>query len=119
MVYHKRILSFKYALDGLRIAFQDETNFRLQIIIAFLALLLSLYFDISKVELIIIVVLIGLVLSLELINKAIEEIIDSFTEAEHPKAKLAKDVSAAAVLIAAILSAVAGFIIFIPYIWII
>lgn len=119
MAYHPRILSFKYALDGLNVAFREEPNFKLHILIALFVILLSYFLEISRVEWIVVIILIGLVLSLELVNKAIEEIIDSFTEAEHPKAKLAKDVSAAAVLIAAISSAVVGFIIFIPYIWII
>ncbi|OGE18196.1 hypothetical protein A3F00_02795 [Candidatus Daviesbacteria bacterium RIFCSPHIGHO2_12_FULL_37_11] len=117
MVYHKRILSFKYALDGIGIAFKEEPNFKLHILIALAVILLSYLLKITRIEWMIVITLIGFVLSLELANKAIEEIIDSFTEEEHPKAKLAKDVSAGFVLVAAITSAAAGIIIFIPYIW--
>ena len=59
--------------------------------------------------------MIALVLTLELTNTAIEAIVDSFTEEQHPRAKYAKDISAAAVLILAIAAVIVGLVIFLPY----
>mgnify|MGYP001618136644 FL=1 len=63
----------------------------------------------------IIIFLIGFVIAVELTNTAIETVVDAFTDKEHPGAKLAKDISAGAVLIASITSAIIGMIIFLPY----
>ena len=64
---------------------------------------------------VIIIFVIGFVITIELTNTAIEAIVDHFTEKEHPGAKLAKDISAAAVLVAAATSVVTGTLIFLPY----
>ena len=74
------------------------------------------YFSISEIEWLILILIIGFVLTFELTNTAIEEIVDSFTDREHPAAKKAKDVAAGAVLLASITALVIGLIIFLPYI---
>ncbi|MBI2338253.1 diacylglycerol kinase family protein, partial [Candidatus Daviesbacteria bacterium] len=81
-----------------------------------LVIITSLILNISRDDWLTIIFLIGFVISLELTNTAIEAIVDAFTDKEHPGAKLAKDISAGAVLIAAITSAILGIIIFLPYI---
>ncbi len=79
-------------------------------------IVLSLILNISKQDWIIIIFLIGFVIAVELTNTAIEAIVDHFTESSHPGAKLAKDISAGAVLVAAVTSAIIGIIILLPYI---
>jgi undecaprenol kinase len=113
---HKRALSFKYALEGIITAFKDQPNLNFQFCIGLIALALAYYFSISSVELLILILTIGFVLTLELTNTAIEEIVDSFTDKEHPAAKKAKDVAAGAVLLASITALIIGLIIFLPYI---
>lgn len=112
--YH-HILSFKYAFEGIIAAVKEEPNLKFHIITALLVIVLGFYFQISFPDWIIITLLISLVLTLELTNTAIEAVVDSFTEQQHPRAKYAKDISAAAVLVISIAAAVIGLIIFLPY----
>ena len=82
---------------------------------AIAALLMGLFFHISKVEWLILVLLIGLVLSLEAINSALEHLSDYASSKEiHPTIKMVKDLSAAAVLIMAMAALVVGIAIFLP-----
>lgn len=113
--YH-RILSFKYAFEGIYAAVKEEPNLKFHLLAALVVILAGLYFNISRFDWIVVFLLIGLVLTLELTNTAIEAIVDSFTPDQHPRAKYAKDISAGAVLILSLVSAVAGLIIFLPYI---
>lgn len=110
------ILSFKYAFEGLLAALKEEPNLKFHFLAALLVLLLSFVLNISKTDFLIVILVIGLVISIELTNTAIEVVVDRFVESEHPGAKLAKDISAGAVLVAAITSVVVGIIIFLPYI---
>ena len=113
----RKILSFKYAFAGLVTALKEEPNLKTHFLIGIVVIAISVLLKISKQDWIIIIFLIGFVVSLELTNTAIEAVVDAFTDNEHPGAKLAKDVSAAAVLVAAITSAVIGVMIFLPYLW--
>lgn len=112
---HKRILSFKYAFDGIWEAFKEEPNLRIHFIIAILVLLLGWFLHISTGEWIAVILSIGLVISVELTNTAIEAVVDSFTSDNHPGAKMAKDISAGAVLIIALMALSVGVFIFLPY----
>lgn len=109
------VISFKYAFEGLVAALKEEPNLKIHLIIAFLVLGLSLFLQISKQDWINVILLIGLVLALELTNTAVESVVNAFTDKEHPGAKMAKDISAGAVLIGAITSSIVGLLIFIPY----
>lgn len=112
----KRILSFKYAGEGIWTALKTEPNLKFHVFVAFLVFMLGEYFQISRTEWITLAILIGFVISLELTNTAIEAIVNSFTEDIHPAAKKAKDVAAGAVLVAALTAITAGTLIFLPYI---
>jgi diacylglycerol kinase (ATP) len=79
-----------------------------------LVIIMGFVFNISITEWCICIILFGLVISLELINTAIETVVDMITLDKNEKAKKAKDISASAVLVSAIVSAVIGLIIFIP-----
>lgn len=111
-----RILSFKYAFEGLYAAFKEEPNLKFHFVFALLVIAMAYHFKISIRDWIIIIIMIGMVLTLELTNTAVEAIVDSFTPEQHPRAKYAKDIAAAAVLITALTAAVVGGIIFWPYI---
>lgn len=110
-----RILSFKYAFEGIVAALKEEPNLKIHFSIAVLAIVASFILKISRQDWISVIILIGLVLSVELTNTAIEAVVDTFTDREHPGAKLAKDISAGAVLVVALTAAVSGIIIFLPY----
>lgn len=110
-----RILSFRYAFEGIWTAFTEEPNLKFHFLIALIVILLGYFFQISKVEWFMLIVVTGLVISVELTNTAIETVIDSLTQEVHPAAKKAKDVSAGAVLIVSIAAAAVGLIIFLPY----
>lgn len=97
-------------------ALKEEPNLKTHFLIAVLVLGASFFLKISKQDLINVIILIGIVFAIELTNTAIEAVVDAFTDKEHPGAKLAKDISAGAVLVVAITSVIAGVIIFLPYI---
>lgn len=111
----RRILSFKYALDGILAAFKEEPNLKLHFLFGLLVIALAFVLNLSPLEWTIIIILIGLVISVELTNTAIETVVDAFVDRSHQGAKLAKDISAGAVLITALTAAVSGSIIFLPH----
>ncbi|MDO8573851.1 MAG: diacylglycerol kinase family protein [Candidatus Daviesbacteria bacterium] len=110
-----RVLSFRYAITGIITALKEEPNLKFHFLAGVVVIIVSLFLKISKPDFIIIIFLIGFVISVELTNTAIEAVVDKFTDKEHPGAKLAKDISAGAVLIAAITSTAVGTLIFLPY----
>lgn len=113
----KRALSFKYAFEGIFTAFRDQPNLKLHLFAAAAVIFISYFLQISKAEWLIILLTIGFVVTAELTNTAIEEVVDSFTDQVHPAAKKAKDVAAAAVLVASITAAIVGIVIFLPYMY--
>lgn len=110
----KLINSFKYAFEGINTALKEEKNMKIHIIIMILVIILGIVLKISRIEWIICIILFGFVISLELVNTAIETTVDLITQEKNPKAKIAKDVAAGAVLIAAITATIIGLIIFVP-----
>ena len=110
------INSFGYAFKGITLAFKQR-NFIIQFIIALITVVLAFYFKISIPEWCIILFCIALVLSLEIMNTAIEHFVDLVSPEINQKAGKIKDLAAAAVLIASIISAVIGVIIFLPYLF--
>ena len=79
-----------------------------------IAVILSYVLKISKLEFIIVIITIGLVLALELVNTSIENVVNMITKEYSPEAKVAKDIAAASVLIAAFIAIIVGAIIFVP-----
>lgn len=110
----KFINSFKYPMSGLRYAYKNEQNLMVDIGMAVLVIISGFVFKISIAEWAILTITVGLVISLELVNTAIEAVVDLVTENYHPLAKVAKDTSAAAVLVLAIVAIIEGLIIFLP-----
>ncbi|QIK54394.1 diacylglycerol kinase family protein [Dysgonomonas sp. HDW5B] len=110
----KRAESFKYALNGLKIVFIEEHNARIHLIVSVIVIACGFIFHISTVEWIIICFAIGLVISMEIINSAIENLSDFVSPEHHKLIKKVKDLSAAAVLVCTISSVVIGILIFLP-----
>jgi diacylglycerol kinase len=106
--------SFGHAFDGLAEAINNEPNFRTHVLIALLATCLGIVLGLTKTEWLILALTIILVLIMELFNTAMEAIVDLVSPQIHPKAKVAKDVSAAAVLLSAIFSLIVGVYLFLP-----
>lgn len=112
-----RAVSFKYAFNGLKILIKEEHNARIHLFAACFVLIAGVLFRISRIEWIAVIFCIGLVIALELINSAIENTIDFISKERNETIKKIKDLSAGAVLIAAIASAAVGLIIFLPRIF--
>jgi diacylglycerol kinase len=111
---HSIISSFGFAFSGLKKVFA-ERNFRIMILAAALVLILGLCLGISRFDWLIIVLCIGANLSIEIINSSVETIVDLVSPDRKPLAGKAKDLAAAASLIAACVSVICGIIIFYPY----
>ncbi len=110
----KLIYSFKYAFEGIITGFKQEQNMKVHIAIMLLVILLGIVLKISTIESIICIILFGVVISAELFNTAIEQTVNIAMPEINEKAKIAKDVSAGAVLVTAISAAIIGLIIFVP-----
>lgn len=110
-----RVLSFKYAIEGILSALKTEPNLKFHFIAAALVIFLGWLFLISTLEWIILITMMGLVISLELTNTAIEALVNYLIPNIHPVAKKVKDISAGAVLIASITALIIGLLVFLPY----
>ena len=106
--------SFKYAFQGIISSFYSERNMKIHIVAIILVVILGIFLKIDEYEWIICIILFGVVVAGELFNTAIETAVDLAMPEINEKAKLAKDISAGAVLVIAIGAAISGLIIFIP-----
>ena len=106
--------SFGYAFQGIWECIRDERNIRIHLTMTTLVVIGGIILHISLLEWIICLILFGLVISLELVNTAVESTVDLVTEEKRPLAKKAKDTAAGAVLVSAIFAAIIGIIIFVP-----
>lgn len=106
------IESFNYAVAGIIHALKNERNMKIHIGISILVILLSLFFNFTRIEMLILIVTIILVLMAEMINTAIEDTIDLITNEFHPLARIVKDTAAGVVLLAAINALVVGYLLF-------
>lgn len=110
----KIVNSFKYAICGIITGFKEEKNMKIHVLAVIIVIILGITLKINKTEWIICLILFGIVISAELFNTAIETVVDIAMPEINEKAKIAKDVSAGAVLIQAIIAAIIGIIIFAP-----
>jgi diacylglycerol kinase len=112
----KRVyVSFLFALEGLQYAFKRERNFRIEILLGILVIVLGYCFSITALHWLFIVLNIGFVLSAELFNTAMERICDAITTEINPLIKIVKDTAAAAVVVSALCALVSAIIIFYHY----
>jgi diacylglycerol kinase (ATP) len=110
--------SFRYAAQGVSYAFRTQRNFRIHLAIGAIALSLSVYLQIPAVSCAVISLTIALVLVLELLNTALEAVVDLTVGREfHQLAKIAKDCAAGAVLVAAIAAVIVALILLLPHLF--
>ena len=110
----KKENTFLCAFRGIFNAVKSERNVKIDIIMAILVIVSGFILKIDTTEWFICLILIALVISAELMNTAIEAVVDMYTREKNPLAKRAKDIAAGSVLVLAIMSAIIGGIIFIP-----
>ena len=106
--------SFKHAFEGIESSFKSERNMKIHFVLMIIVIVLGLLFKINIYEWLICIILFGLIISLELVNTAIETVVDMVMPKIDERAKLAKDIAAGAVLSSAIAAAIIGLIIFLP-----
>ena len=104
--------SFNYAFEGIIHVLRTQRNMRIHFVVAVLVLVVAVFADVTKLELIVLLLAIAFVLIAEMINSAIEAAIDVATTSFDPMAKLAKDIASGAVLIAAINAVAVGYLVF-------
>lgn len=109
------IKSIQYASKGVRVVFQTEQNFRIQLVIGALVLVAALFFHFPTWKIIILLLVIGSVLILELVNSIFERLVDAFKPRIHQYVGEMKDIMAATVLIASIGAVIMGLLLFWPY----
>ncbi|MCX6705646.1 MAG: diacylglycerol kinase family protein [Candidatus Woesebacteria bacterium] len=108
------VKSFKYAFEGIKEAFKSERNMKVHFSLMILTIILGIVLKLSSIEWAILTITIGLVLILEFINTSLEQIVDIVSPEKQEKARIAKDVAAAGVLISAIVSVLVGIFLFVP-----
>ena len=108
---------FRNALIGILETYRSERNFKIHVIIALVAVGLALWLEVSDMEWCWIALCIAIVFLAELLNTAIEALVDLASSDYHPLAKKAKDAAAGSVLIAAVFSFIVGCVIFLPKLW--
>lgn len=117
MVDIKKLLrSFLYAFEGIYYAFKYDQNLRIHIVIGLLVIIFSIIFQVNTFEKGILGITILWVISAEMINSAIEQMVDLISTEHRKEAKIAKDVAAGMVLLSAIGSVIIGILIFTPYV---
>ncbi|MEH1921912.1 MULTISPECIES: diacylglycerol kinase family protein [unclassified Nostoc] len=108
-------VSFKYAWAGISYSFQTQRNFRIHISVCAMAIALSVFLHLQAVEIAVIGITSGLVLALELLNTAIESVVDlTVKQTYHDLAKIAKDCAAGAVLVSALVAMLVASILLLP-----
>jgi len=112
----KFLKSVLYAIHGIWSGIADQRNLKVQVVIAGLVAGAGFYFRISSIEWCIILLCIGLVIGLEMINSAIESLVDLVTMERKPLAGKIKDIAAGAVLVVSIIAVVIGVLIFRKYV---
>lgn len=110
------INSMKYALAGIIRFHKSEPNSRLHLLAAIIVISAGLWFKISHLSWVGVILCIGLVWCAEMFNTAIEKVMDIISPGKSEQVRIIKDLAAGAVLTAAIIAAITGIVIFLPYI---
>ncbi|PIR80294.1 MAG: diacylglycerol kinase [Candidatus Levybacteria bacterium CG10_big_fil_rev_8_21_14_0_10_35_13] len=113
----KLLKSFRHAFTGIVIAFSENQNLFVHALIATAVVSAGILLDFTQTDLIIVLVMIVLVFSAEMINTAIEEVVNLLVKEHRTEAKIAKDVSAGMVLFVSILAIIVGLVIFSSYLF--
>lgn len=108
---YKLIDSFRFAFEGIKSTFKTERNFRIHLVAAILVIVWAWILKIPTWDFALLLIVIALVLCAELLNTAIEAVIDLVSPEWHPLAKVAKDTAAGAVLVSAVFAVAVGLVI--------
>ena len=106
------IEAWENAFNGIIYAVTTQGNIKKQLVIAIAVMIISLFFNLTRAEFLCLMFTVILIIVAEMINTAIETVVDLYTDLYHPKAKIAKDVGAGAVVIAAINALIVGYFLF-------
>jgi undecaprenol kinase len=117
MNLHQFGSSLKHALRGVRVVLEQEQSFRIQVLLSFAAIALAWVYPLSGFERTVVLLLIGSVLTLEMINSVFERIVDTFKPRIHPVVKDIKDIMAGTVFIASLIALCVGLLIFGPHLF--
>lgn len=112
MKVRKLVDSFNYAINGILDTLRTQRNMKIHFAATVFVLIACLFFDISKIEFLVLAITISMVIAAEIINTAIESVVDLTANYYHPLAKTAKNAAAGAVLVTAVNAIVVGYIIF-------
>lgn len=115
VIWGKFLRSFVYASEGITYSLASQRNMKAHFTIAFIVLLLGMWFHFNTMDTLIILFAIGLVIGFEMVNTAIEATIDLVTQEFHPLAKIAKDVAAGAILMVTFTVVFVGLVVLFPY----
>lgn len=115
--YNRSKDMFKVAIEGIVTCLKEEKNMRFDLCMGLLVIIAGLIFQVSMIEWCLLILLIGLVLMAEMINTAIENIVDFICPHYDLRAKKIKDIACGAVLVICIASAIIGLLIFVPYLF--
>ena len=111
-MFRQVLRKFSFAWDGFKAAFRSEQSVRIELVVSVAVVLAGGFLGLTQLEWLFVVIAIGVVISLELLNAAIEKMLDLLHPAKHDNVKFIKDVSAAAVLISSLAAVIVGLIIF-------
>ncbi|MFC3927646.1 diacylglycerol kinase family protein [Streptococcus caprae] len=112
------INSFEFAWSGIKTSFVEERNMKKHALSALLVLIAGLIFQVSMTEWLFLILCVFLVITMEIVNSAIENVVDLASDYHFSmRAKNAKDMAAGAVLMVSFLSVIVGLIIFVPKLW--
>jgi len=106
------VQSFRYAFRGIGYCLINERNFRIHIAAACCVLFFSRFYGLSRAEIAVLLLTVSIVMAAELINTAIERLVDMLSPSYNPLARLAKDIAAGAVLIFSLIAVAIGFVMF-------
>jgi diacylglycerol kinase len=104
--------AFRYALQGFARTIRTQRSMKIHLCVAILVLIVGIFVRLERIEWALIAICVGLVLASELINTALEAVVDIASPTFHPKAKIAKDAAAAAVFVFAVVSVIVGLLVF-------
>ena len=113
----KRIKSFGFAFSGLFWVVKNEAHIKIHLWATLIVIAFSVFFQVSKTEWLVLLLIIAMVWIAEIFNSAIEKLSDFVSPEYHSKIKIIKDMAAAAVLVAAMAALIIGCIIFVPRIF--
>ncbi len=111
----KCLRSFRYAAKGVKHCTAHENNFRVHLVATVAVLVLGIWAKLSRWEWCVLLLTVGMVLTCEMVNSAIEKLTDLVSPEYHPKAGIVKDIAAGAVLIVAIVASIIGICLFWPH----